>query len=247
MKASKLTYLLLFGLMCIFACDNGGYNSANYNEQSNSHNYSGDSQSNPNKNSDQNNFQDDLGDNTEVRDIWQNYRVVIDKLGDLNDKVVADIGAGPFGYFTLRIANNSEIKKIIAIDIDQDAIRFIENAKIMLDKDVQEKIETRLVGPSDPELKPEEADIVIIVNTYMYFEKPVEYLKNLKQGIAKDGKLVIIDFKKRNTPVGPPVAYRTAIGKLEQDLMEAGYSNIDSDDNTLAYQYIIIAQPGVLN
>lgn len=247
MKIYKSIFLLYACLVLLIACDDG-YNGGHYNERSQSHNYDSttgykgnDIQASPEQHT------SNFDDNTEIRDIWQNYRVVINKLGDLTDKVVADIGAGPYGYFTLRIANNADVKKIIAIDIDKESIKFIEDAKIFLKKDVREKIETRLVEPHDPNLKEGEADVVLIVNTYIYFEDPVTYLKNVKRGIAKDGKLVIIDFKKRNTPVGPPVNYRTAIGKVEQDLIQAGYANIESDDQTLEYQYIVIAQPGVEN
>jgi ubiquinone/menaquinone biosynthesis C-methylase UbiE len=243
MKIYKLIFLLSVCLLLLTACGDGN-NGGNFNQQSPNNNfdstpgyYSNDIQASPEQHT------SNIGDNTEVRDIWQNYRVVINKLGDLTGKVVADIGAGPYGYFTLRIANNSDIKKIIAIDIDKESVKFIEDAKIFLKKDVRDRIETRLVEPHDPNLQEEEADVVLIVNTYSYFENPEAYLKNVKRGIAKDGKLVIIDFKKRNTPVGPPLNYRTAIGKVEQDLIKAGYTNIESDDQTLEYQYIVIAQP----
>ncbi len=184
---------------------------------------------------------DDIEANIEIRGIWQKPSVVIEKLGDLDGKVVADIGAGPFGYFTLRIAHQTQAKKILALDIDPKAIDDIESAKIYLSKNIRDRIETRLVLPDDPKLEPGEADVVLIVNTYTYIEDNVNYLKNLKRGIAKGGKIVIIDFKKRFTPVGPPVINRVALGEVEQSLMRAGYQRIDSDDKTLAYQYIITA------
>ncbi len=179
--------------------------------------------------------------NIAIRGIWQKPNVVIKKLGDLEGKVVADIGAGPYGYFTLRIAHQTPAKKILALDIDPEAIKDIERAKIFLAKDIRNRIETRLVLPHDPKLDDEEADVVLIVNTFTYFEDNVNYLKNLKKGIAKGGKIVIIDFKKRYTPVGPPIMNRIALGEVEQVLMKAGYKRIESDDKTLDYQYIITA------
>lgn len=179
--------------------------------------------------------------NIEIRGIWQKPNIVIKKLGDLNGKVVADIGAGPYGYFTLRIAHQTPAKKILALDIDLEAIKFIEGAKVLLAENIRNRIETRLVLPDDPKLKLKEADVVLIVNTYTYIEDNVNYLKNLKRGIAKGGKIVIIDFKKRYTPVGPPIINRVALGEVEQDLVGAGYQRIDSDDKTLDYQYIVTA------
>ena len=243
MKTLKLIFLLSGVLLLLFDCDSN-YNGGNYNEHGQSHNYNQTPGGAPNDIQPSNQNFDDVKDMV-IRDIWQKPGIVINKLGDLKGKVVADIGAGPYGFFTFQIANKSEVKKIIAIDIDKEAVQSIETTKIILSEDVRNRIETRLVESHDPKLSPGEADIVLIVNTYTYFDNPEAYLKNVKKGIAADGKLVIIDFKKRNTPVGPPINYRTAIGKVEQDLMKAGYTNIESDDQTLEYQYIIIARPGL--
>jgi len=245
MNTVKLTYLLMFVLLFCFACENN-YNGGNYNEQANSHDYTS---SDPHQNAgnhsvNQSPSETNSGSTYSARELWQKPKVVIDKMGDLTDKIVADIGAGPYGYFTIYIAENSDVQKIMAIDIDKEALQFIENQKITYRQPIRSRIETRLALREDPNLKDEEADIVLIVDTYMYFEDPIAYLKNLKKGIKGDGKLIIIEFKKRNTPEGPPLSFRTAIGKLEQDLEKAGYVNIESDDQTLEYQYIVIAQPG---
>ena len=86
--------------------------------------------------------------NIEIRGIWQKPNVVIKRLGDLEGKVVADIGAGPYGYFTLRIAHQTAAEKIIALDIDQNAIKFIEGAKILLAENIRNRIE-RVESRSD--------------------------------------------------------------------------------------------------
>lgn len=243
MKTLKLTIFLSIWLLLLHSCDSNNYNGGNYQEHTNSHDYSS-QDSSPNGG-----LQNEVNqapfktETSSVREVWQKPMVVMNKMGDLKDKVVADIGAG-YGFFTLQIAENSEVKKVIAIDIDDEAIQFIENQKITFRKSIRDRIESRLADEDDPKLKSEEADVVLIVDTYYYFKDPVAYLKNLMKGISTDGELMIIEFKKRNTPEGPPIKFRTAVGKLEQDLEKAGYINIESDDQTLDYQYIITAQPG---
>ncbi len=235
--------LISFIVMCCFfaGCDNNNLDNRNLDRRPeptikpDDYDTSNDSRINTPKES------ENIEANIEIRGIWQKPSVVIEKLGNLEGKVVADIGAGPYGYFTLRIAHQTPAKKILALDIDPDAIKDIERAKIYLAKNIRNRIETRLVLPHDPKLKPAEADVVLIVNTYTYIEDNVNYLKNLKRGIAKGGKIVIIDFKKRYTPVGPPIRNRVALGEVEQDLVGAGYQQIQSDDKTLDYQYIITA------
>ncbi len=174
------------------------------------------------------------------RHVWQKPFEVIQQIGDLKGKTVADIGAGPLGYFSILIAAQNEAEKVLAIDIDQKALDYIEDAKKKW-TDHLEKIETRLAEPNNPRLKEGEADIVLIVNTAVYFNNRVDYLRNLRQGLKPEGKLVIIDFKKRNSPVGPPTESRISLFEMERELAEAGYSQIKSDDRTLEYQYIIMA------
>ena len=130
---------------------------------------------------------------TLYRDLWQNPIEVIQKMGDLEGKTVADIGAGPYGYFSIQLAARSNAGKILALDIDPKAIEYIENAKKLLPEDIGQKIETRLVEPEDPKLMPGEADIALVVNTAPYFADRVSYFRNLLSGLAPGGKVVVIE------------------------------------------------------
>ncbi len=174
----------------------------------------------------------------EERVIWQKPKEIIQRLGDLDNKVIADIGAGS-GYFSFRLL--PQAKKVIAIDIDPQAISFMDSIKQFLPVEFQSKFEARQVGPDSPELLDGEADVAIIVNTIAYIENKVNYLKILKKGIKKNGKLLIIDFKKRNIPIGPPAENKVALSVLEQQLIQAGYKRVIADDQSLDYQYIVMA------
>ena len=174
----------------------------------------------------------------EERMIWQKPKEIIHRLGDLENKVIADIGAGS-GYFSFILLPHA--KKVIAIDIDPQAITFMDSLKQLLPQEFQAKFEARKVGPNSPELKDGEVDVAIIVNTIAYIENKVNYLKVLKNGISKNGKLLIIDFKKRNIPVGPPAENKLALSVLEQQLIQAGYKRVIADDQSLDYQYIVMA------
>ncbi|MEM1322114.1 MAG: class I SAM-dependent methyltransferase [Bacteroidota bacterium] len=205
-----------------------------------SHDY--DKTSSPGANASSDNAANNTLPNIDIRDIWQRPELVLNSLGDLEGKVVADIGAGPYGYFSLRIARDTKAKKVIAIDIDQDALGFIDNARrALLPENAQNRLETRLVSPSDPQLKNNEADIVLIVNTVVHIEDRIQYLKNLKTGLAPGGRLVIIDYKKKSNPMGLPIDMFIALGEVEADLRAAGYQLETSDDTTLEFQYIITA------
>ncbi len=172
------------------------------------------------------------------RVIWQKPDLVIKLLGDIQNQTVADIGAGT-GYFAFRLIDKS--KKVIAVDIDKRFINFMDSIKAKLPDTLQQRFVTRLALPDNPKLEAKEADAILIVNTYCYIENRVDYLKKLIVGLSDTGKIIIIDFKKKNIPVGPPPEAKLADSEVENELQQAGFKKVQIDENTLDYQYIVTA------
>ncbi len=174
------------------------------------------------------------------RDVWQKPEVVIGKMGDLSNKTVADIGAGS-GRFSLRLAQQA--KHVIAVDIDPRFISFMDSVKqVGLKPEYQRRLETRLGLPNDPKLQPNEADIVLVVNTYIYIQNRVDYMKRLLNVLPKGGQVIVVDFKKKRIPIQYPTTnVRLELYEVENELETAGFTNIKSDDCALDYQYIVIA------
>jgi ubiquinone/menaquinone biosynthesis C-methylase UbiE len=167
---------------------------------------------------------------------WQKREKVIASLGPLDGKTVADIGTGT-GYFAFPIAKKAA--RVIAIDIDQRFLDYINHKKQT--QKIGANIETRLTTPHLSGLKTSEADMVLIVDTFHHIETRVEYLKKLKKCLRKGGVLVIIDFKKMQTPPGPPVELRVAEEQAESELKSAGFTIVSADSDMLPYQYVIKA------
>lgn len=230
----KLIYtLLLIFILGFIACDGDVFNSGGDTQLPIPHKYD----SNPDGYSELN---DAIKENENPdRNNWQKPRRVIERLGNLTDKVVADIGAGS-GYFSFQILPNAG--KVIAIDIDPTALAQIDTL-INLRPDLQPKLETRLVGFNDPKLANEEVDIVFLSNTYSYIENKVDYLKTVYKGVKPKGRIYIVDFKMKILPqIFPNAKERIPLFEVEQHLQEAGFKHIFSDDKTLDYQYIVIAE-----
>ena len=175
----------------------------------------------------------------ESRDIWQKPDRVMDLLGPMEDKTVIDLGAGT-GYFAFRLIGQA--KKVIAVDIDAEFVRFMRDRKKLLPEDQQEKFEVRLATAEDPMIGQGEADAVLIVNTYAYLPDRIAYFKHLHGKLKENAKLVIIEFKMKNIPNGPPLEEKVPILTVEEELKKAGFQNIEIDDRSLDYQYIVTAR-----
>jgi len=229
----KLIYTLLLVFVVIFTACDEGFKSGKDTKLPIPHNYNSgtddyselDAAIEKNENPDRNN--------------WQKPRQVIERLGNLTDKVVADIGAGS-GYFSFQLLPNAG--KVIAIDIDKNALAQIDTL-VKLRPDLQPKLETRLVGFNSPKLKNEEVDIVFLSNTYSYIESKVDYLKTVYKGVKPKGRIYIVDFKMKKLPqIFPKAEERVPLFEVEKHLEEAGFRHVFSDDKTLDYQYIVIAE-----
>jgi ubiquinone/menaquinone biosynthesis C-methylase UbiE len=173
------------------------------------------------------------------RDSWQKPELVIDAIGNTSNKIIADIGAGT-GYFTFRLAFSAQ--KVIAIEIDQQMIELIELFRVNLPPEIKERIETRLVNPTNTGLQDNEVDIAVIINTIGYIKNPVSYLIKLKKGIAMDGSIAIVDFKNKYLTIdAPPMEDRIPSDSIVSYLRQSGFKDIEINDKTLDFQYIITA------
>ncbi len=175
------------------------------------------------------------------RYVWQKPDLVLDYLGDIEGQTIADIGAGS-GYFTLLIPQRGA--KAIAIDIDSNALNGIDETMHLPNypAELRKNIELRLVQEDDPNLKTEEVDVVMIINTITYIQDRSDYLAKVMAGIKPGGKILIVDFKTRRIPLNIPRDQRLPLYQIEEELFQAGFTNIIADDCSLAYQYLIIGE-----
>ena len=105
-------------------------------------------------------------------------------------KTVADIGAGS-GWFTVRAAKKvGEKGKVFAVEINEDAIKYInERAK----KENFSNIETILGAEDDPKLPENSIDAVLLLKTYHEITQPVKLLENLRKSLRENALIGIID------------------------------------------------------
>ena len=119
---------------------------------------------------------------------------IIKNLKILPGQHIADIGSGG-GYFSFRFAelvgNNG---KVYSIDTNKEFLEFISNnAK----QQEQSNIITILATENNIPLADENIDLIFMRNVYHHITNRVEYVKKLKKILKSDGKVAIIEYKKR--------------------------------------------------
>ena len=98
---------------------------------------------------------------------------------------------------------------------------------------------TVLAAPDDPLLADASLDRVFICDTWHHVEKQGEYLAKLKKMLKPGGQLVMIDFQKRELPVGPALEMKIACEDLVRQLEAAGFQLL-KEHTFLPYQYFLV-------
>jgi ubiquinone/menaquinone biosynthesis C-methylase UbiE len=169
------------------------------------------------------------------RDAWQKPQEVVNALNLRPTDVVADIGAGS-GYFTRRLASQVPEGMVYAVDIDEKMLQHIHEH---VEKTNQRNILTVLCPANDPMLAPASVDLIFISNTYHHFTNRIDYNKRLARALKKGGRLVIVDYHKRELPVGPPPAEKLAKEEVLKEITTAGFK-LEQELTLLQHQYFLI-------
>lgn len=173
------------------------------------------------------------------RDAYQKPHEVIHALGIKPGEVIADIGAGS-GYFTFHLARHvGENGKVYAVDVSSDMILHI-NRRI---RDVQANNVVSVLADSDDPLLPEPAvNRFFICNVWHHVENQEKYLSLMKKMLKPGGEIVIIDFHKKETPVGPPLKTRIAREDLIKQMEGNGFRRA-KEHTFLPHQYFLVFVP----
>ncbi|HYT58300.1 MAG TPA: methyltransferase domain-containing protein [Verrucomicrobiae bacterium] len=170
------------------------------------------------------------------RDAYQKPQEVLAALDLKPGEIIADIGAGS-GYFTFRLARHvSERGTIYAVDVTPDMILHIN--RVIRDLKVT-NVASILADPDDPLLPVASVNRFFFSDSWHHIENQTKYLSLMKKMLKPNGEVVMIDFDKKETPVGPPLKMRIAREDLIKQMTSNGF-RLAKEHTFLPYQYFLI-------
>ena len=171
-----------------------------------------------------------------ARDEWQRPDVVLNALGITRTSVVCDVGAGT-GYFALRLAKLAA--QVYAVDVEPQLLVLLRDR--VASAGLQNV--TPVLGlPHDPLVPAAACDFVLVVNVFHHVPEKAAYLRRLQDGLRPGGRLALIDFHKRELPVGPPVDHKLSREDCLEQVHAAGFQ-VATELDSLPYQYFLIVSP----
>jgi ubiquinone/menaquinone biosynthesis C-methylase UbiE len=151
-------------------------------------------------------------------------------------ETLADIGAGS-GYFSFRFARKlGDTGRVYAVDVNSDMIlhmnRYIRDNRL-------KNVTTILSAPDDPLLMDASINRFFICNTWHHIQNRPQYVARMKKMLKPGGQIIIIDYKKKQLPVGPPPEMKLAKREVIAEV-EAGGFKLAKEHDLLEYQYFLI-------
>jgi len=150
-----------------------------------------------------------------------------------NDTVFADLGCGS-GYFA--IPASLMVKKVYAIDVQQEMLDILREkiAKMGLFN-----IEIILSKESSIPLPDRSADVLFMANVFHEIDDRDAILNETKRILSGRGRLIIIDWKKMEMEMGPPLEERLTAEEVVSICAEGSFMILERLDAG-PYNYMLV-------
>ena len=146
----------------------------------------------------------------------------------------ADIGCGT-GFFTIPLAN--EVQQVYALDIRAEMLSDLSESLTQLqiyNVNVLQSEESRLPLPDTL------VDGILTSLVLHEVDQPLEFFHELNRILQTGGRLVVIEWAKASTEIGPPLGHRLSIQQLDDWALTAGFSKVKSwnwSENFIGIEY----------
>jgi len=153
--------------------------------------------------------------------------------------VVADIGAGS-GYFSFRLAKLVPKGKVLAVDIQQEMLNFIEGQKKL--KKIR-NVETVLGTIEDTKLPEGDVDAIIMVDAYHEFSHPFEMATSMVKGLRPGGRIILIEYRGEDPAVQIKPLHKMTEQQCIREMKAVGMDHVETLDFLPIQHFMIFQKP----
>ncbi|MFA6272607.1 MAG: class I SAM-dependent methyltransferase [Patescibacteria group bacterium] len=168
-----------------------------------------------------------------------NPEAILNQAGIGYGDVVADLGCGGMGYFTLQAARTVGDKgRVYAVDILKNVLQSVWTKVKLEGFDNVRMVWSNLEILGATKIREGSLDFALLVNTLFQTKKHEAVIKEATRLLKKGGKLVIVDWKKMSTPFGPKTEDRVSVEDLKKIAEDLKYT-LEKSEETGPYHYLL--------
>lgn len=171
----------------------------------------------------------------EDRAEWQRPEAVVAALDPAADAVIYDLGAGS-GYFSFRFARAVPEGRVVATEIEEDFVRYMQRKAYEL---ALTNVEVRLTDPDDPGVAAD-ADLVFVCNVLHHVEHRAAWLAAIHAALRPGARFALVEFKPGDLPVGPDDDEKLPREQIVAELRGAGFTGPTEIEDVLPYQWLLV-------
>jgi ubiquinone/menaquinone biosynthesis C-methylase UbiE len=149
----------------------------------------------------------------------------LQRIGLRGDHVLCDIGAGS-GIFTIPAAKITK-NIVYALEINDEMLSVIEDKA---NNEGISNIELIKVHNDHFDLEDGSVDIILMVTVLHEIQNKHVVLEEVKRLLNNSGKSAVIEFHKRETPMGPPPSHRMGKNEVKDLFGDLGFTVIEDFD-----------------
>ena len=148
---------------------------------------------------------------------------------------VADLGAGT-GYFSFPIAQQVGAGKVLAVDIEPEMLRLVQQRKLA---DGVDNIDTILASESSPNIPNASVDVVLLVDAYHEFSYPREVMTGVVKGLKPGGRVVLVEYRGEDSSVPIKLLHKMTQQQAIKEMSAVGLQWLRTDDY-LPQQHVMV-------
>ena len=91
-------------------------------------------------------------------------------------------------------------------------------------KDAPANLKTILAAPDDPRLPDNSVDVIFFCDVLHHIENRAAYYPQLAKALKSGGRIVVIEFYKKEMPIGPPPSMKLSDDEVIAEFRRAGFT-----------------------
>jgi SAM-dependent methyltransferase len=152
---------------------------------------------------------------------------------------VADLGAGT-GYFSFPIAQQVGTGKVLAVDIEPEMLRLVEQRKLV---DGVDNIDTVLANERSPNIPNASVDVVLLVDAYHEFSYPREVMAGVVKGLKPGGRVVLVEYRGEDSSVPIKLLHKMTQRQAIKEMSAVGLQWLRTDDYLPQQHVMVFTKP----
>jgi ubiquinone/menaquinone biosynthesis C-methylase UbiE len=174
----------------------------------------------------------------ESRQREEDCESMLKALGVKPGATICDMGCGN-GFYTLKLAEMVGDKGLVyAVDIQQEMLRLLESRAEQTNLKNIKPVLGSLIDPRLPEGK---LDLILCVDVYHEFSHPEHMLVAMRKALKKDGRLVLVEFRKEDPNVPIKELHKMSKEQILKELIPNGFKLVEQFDK-LPWQHMMFFQ-----